>query len=26
MGSQRLVVEGEEYYITKETDILAILN
>jgi chaperonin GroES len=26
MGSQRLVIEGEEYYITKETDILAILK
>jgi chaperonin GroES len=26
MGSQRLVVEGEEYFITKETDILAILK
>jgi chaperonin GroES len=26
MGSQRLVVEGEEYYITKESDILAILK
>lgn len=26
MGSQRLIIEGEEYYITKETDILAILN
>ena len=26
MGSQRLVIEGEEYYITKETDILAIIK
>lgn len=26
MGSQRLVVEGEEYFITKESEILAILN
>jgi chaperonin GroES len=26
LGSQRLVVEGEEFYITKETDILAIIK
>lgn len=26
MGSQRLTVDNEEYYITKETEILAILN
>jgi len=26
LGSQRIVIEGEDYYICKETDILAIID
>ena len=26
MGSQRIVIEGEDYYICKETDVLAIID